>query len=311
VEAALADTQDPLNGQVARFLYGQPGRFEDTHAVYERLIHLDPGNLFLLEDYITNLEDLRRPQEALEALAAIAAPRLPVFELFRKKSRACISYDFTGKGDLAACLALSDSAIEATYGAGPGTLLQRARNLVRLHRYADARSVLEKSSATQSFGEPETGPQPLAEELGWIALLMDDARAARRQGEAIRAYSARTPKNNVQAWYGKALAAEAQLFQGDRAGAIAAIEEVLDARPREKDAWSWYFVARYSARIFAWAGAEDRAVSLIDNLSTVQGGIPPALITHDPYFDMPLARNARWQALKARLEAHMAATKLE
>jgi len=311
VEAALAATQDPLNGQVGSRLYGQAGRFEDTHALFERLIRLDPGNLFLLETYIDNLVDLRRPQEALQALATIASPRVPSFDLFRKMSRACIPYSFTGRDDLSTCSAVSDSANEASFDRSPTPLLRRARYLLVLRRYADARALLEKSGSTESFGESITGPRPLAEDLGWIALLMNDAPAARKQSEAIREYLDRSPRTHVLAWYGKALAAEAQLFAGDHAGAIATTQEVLATRPREKDAWTWYWVAKYSARILAWAGAEDRAVSLLDNLSTVQGGLPPALVTRDPLFDVPLAKNPQWRALKARLEAQMAATKLE
>jgi len=39
--------------------------------------------------------------------------------------------------------------------------------------------------------------------------------------------------------------------------------------------------------------------------------LPPALIASDPIYTVPLAGTARYKALRAKLEAHMAATKLE
>ena len=39
--------------------------------------------------------------------------------------------------------------------------------------------------------------------------------------------------------------------------------------------------------------------------------LPPATIARDPLYTVPLAGNARYKALQAKLEAQMAATKLE
>jgi hypothetical protein len=87
--------------------------------------------------------------------------------------------------------------------------------------------------------------------------------------------------------------------------------ESLAVRPRERDAGTWSAVAGYNARVLAWAGAQDEAVQLLENLAVVEGGLAPGQIARDPLYDVPLAGNARYQALKAKLEAQMAATKLE
>ncbi len=63
--------------------------------------------------------------------------------------------------------------------------------------------------------------------------------------------------------------------------------------------------------MLAWAGARDQAVQRLDNLSTVQGGLLPAEVIRDPLFDVPLASHPSWQALKTRIEAQMAATRLD
>jgi hypothetical protein len=63
--------------------------------------------------------------------------------------------------------------------------------------------------------------------------------------------------------------------------------------------------------VLAWAGDKDEAAALLEELSTAMPGPSPADIARDPRFTVPLADNARYQALKAKLEAQMAATKLE
>jgi hypothetical protein len=42
-----------------------------------------------------------------------------------------------------------------------------------------------------------------------------------------------------------------------------------------------------------------------------QTALSPAVIARDPLYTVPLAGNARYKALQAKLEAQMAATKLE
>ncbi len=315
VESAVESTQDPLIGRVGEWLYGQAGRFEDVRALYERLLRLDPGNAALVQGYINSLQDLRRPQVALQALDSFAQSRSPVMEVLRRQWRTCIPFLFSSRVDLeSACLASWDSETEFLYGdRSPFTLGRRARSLAYLRNYPAARALIEKAGSTLiNWGETtSTGSQPAAEQLGWIALLMNDAAAAHRQSDAIRDFLALTPKTHMFAWYGTALAAEAQLFAGDHAGAIKTAQEVVASRPRERDARTWRSVASLSARILAWAGAQDKAVQLLDNLSTAQGGLRAAEIIRDPLFDAPLAGNPSWQALKARIEAQMAATKLE
>ncbi len=66
-----------------------------------------------------------------------------------------------------------------------------------------------------------------------------------------------------------------------------------------------------AAEIFAWSGRPDDAMQLLEELATSIPGLPPAQIADQPLYAVPLADNARYQALKAKLEAQMAATKLE
>jgi hypothetical protein len=65
-----------------------------------------------------------------------------------------------------------------------------------------------------------------------------------------------------------------------------------------------------SAVAFAWGGAEDEAAGLLEQLAEVNVGLALAEITRDPLYSVPLADNARYRALSARLEVQIAVTNL-
>lgn len=87
-----------------------------------------------------------------------------------------------------------------------------------------------------------------------------------------------------------------------KAAAIAEVHRSLVLRPRSRDALSWRELALRAARVLAWAGEKDEAVDLLEGLATVDNGLGPAEITRVPLYDVPLAGNPRYQALKAKLE---------
>ena len=61
------------------------------------------------------------------------------------------------------------------------------------------------------------------------------------------------------------------------------------------------------ARIYAWAGATDEAIALLEDLAFNPPAHGPAEITRDPFFTIPLATSPRYRALAQRLEAEIAA----
>ena len=61
------------------------------------------------------------------------------------------------------------------------------------------------------------------------------------------------------------------------------------------------------ARVLAWAGAADDAVTLLETLSHGYPGVGPATIVRDPLFSVPLAANPRWRSLAQALNAELAA----
>jgi hypothetical protein len=66
-----------------------------------------------------------------------------------------------------------------------------------------------------------------------------------------------------------------------------------------------------AARVFAWAGEGDAAVGLLERLAVAVPGLPPATIARQPSYTVPLRDHPGFRALAARLEAQMAAAKLE
>jgi TolB-like protein len=307
VEAAVTyNVQDSLNLVAANTLFSQAGRFADDLVMLQRLAELDPASPAIAFYRASALRNLRRPQQAL-GLYDNASSR-PGWGL-ASATRAELVFDCTGTpGALHAWRA----AFERMGATKSDFRLDQETTLMRFeHRYPDLRAAVARSGLSEMTPAAPTGSVPVGELLGWAALLSGDLGSVRDQSVAVAAFAASKPKTGAQAWYGKTLLAEARLFAGDYAGAIAAAQSSLSMRPRARDAWTWSTVAGYNAQVLAWAGAQDQAVQLLESLSTVEGGLYPAEIVRDPLYTVPLAGNSRYQALKARLEAQMASTKLE
>ncbi len=67
----------------------------------------------------------------------------------------------------------------------------------------------------------------------------------------------------------------------------------------------------FVAAPLAWAGAQDESLAVLEEMATSIPALMPAQIARDPVLAVALAGNVRYQTLIARLEAQMAATKLE
>jgi hypothetical protein len=142
-------------------------------------------------------------------------------------------------------------------------------------------------------------------------MLLGDRAAAGRDGHEVLEFVAKTEETKWNRAVLTLLTAEGNTFTGDRPHAITAAGKALrlsQSIPERQ------VVPPLVASVYAWSGAGDDAAALLEQLSTQ---IPmaldcgPATITRDPLYTVPLAGNARYKALQAKLEAQMAATKLE
>jgi hypothetical protein len=149
------------------------------------------------------------------------------------------------------------------------------------------------------------GERPVARYRGWMALLMGDAAEAKKAGAAVLEHVAareRTPWND---WFLSLLAAEGHAFVRDPELAIAHARQALELMPCSRDASRRGEAGLIAAAAFAWSGAEDDAVSVLEELAEATLGVGPAWVARDPLYTVPLASNARYRALTRRLEAQL------
>lgn len=100
--------------------------------------------------------------------------------------------------------------------------------------------------------------------------------------------------------------AEGELLAGNPSQAIAKTREAIAMTPHTMHIGYDLQSQATAAAIFAWAGASDEAVVLLENLSKGFPGLGPAEITRDPLYSIPLANNARYKILERKLEAEIA-----
>jgi len=163
--------------------------------------------------------------------------------------------------------------------------LQRNVELLKYeHRFEDARKLIDESqeqstrvvSLSPNAVAVGVGRRPKSAECGWLNLALSNASAAAEDGRRVLHFVANEPKTKWNEWLSPLLAAEGSLFIGDKEQAIREADGVLTIFPRSRDAITWNYVAARCARIYAWAGADDKAIDLLEVLTTAVPGIGPA-----------------------------------
>jgi len=150
------------------------------------------------------------------------------------------------------------------------------------------------------------GARPIAELHGLAKLLDGDRAAAERDGRIMLDFVANEPRTKWDTWHLRFLAAEGAMFVGNKSLAIAETRTALAMTPHKINVGASKYASATAARIFAWSGAEEEAVDLLDSLSTNYPGLGPAEITRDPLYSIPLAKNHRYKILEKRLESEIA-----
>jgi TolB-like protein/DNA-binding winged helix-turn-helix (wHTH) protein len=295
-------------------------RVDEALRLHRQMLELDPGDPLVIAFAVQHLVLARQPAEALR-VADLAAGQFPETH---RETRGFILLSFTGnlegwRDKLERC---SDESKTAEI-AGNAERVWECFQLDRYaHRYGDlSRIVRQASSAPVAYGlitDPfelydngELGTVPGVGELkGWAALLVGDRASAERAGRELLEFLRTKPRTSRNEFFLRRLEAEGQLFDGLNAQAIEAAKASLALVSRQRDAVSWVGVAMTTARIYAWAGAAQDCDALLDQLSAAVPGLPPAVITRDPLFAVPLANDAGYRAITARLEAQIGAMNL-
>lgn len=309
----LEAVPDDADAQRARavILYGI-GRLQDSDAIFDRFLALDPDNQRLARLRISNLIVEGRGAEALRSIAALArnggtAGRMPD----------SIAFGITGRTDFARVpldrleqsLRAPDADGEGLSRALPDLMLLRAER-----RYDDERRLLDATTAASfrvrmlTGALPGLGRQPVALLRGWNAMLRGDVARAATHAADVKVFVQQQRVTQYNDWLLVMLDAQASLLQGDRAAATELARRALRTGPPLTHVHVAIFRDYLAAQTLAWAGERDEAVALLRRISgDVPVAMPPALITREPLFVAPLTGHAGFEALRADLERRLQA----
>jgi TolB-like protein/Tfp pilus assembly protein PilF len=291
------------------------GQVDEAVRTHERMLELDPADPLVIGFIVEDLTLLRRPTEAMRVIH-LAETQFP--DLYRYM-RCRALFDFAGRMQ-----ELREAMENWTRGLTPAQVaadLNGMRDWFELlryeHRYRELDQLVQLIPtalwAPENFEiyDMSMGNAPEQQQMsGWSALLQGHASRAAQAGRSLLAYVNSHKPSPRSAFFLHQLEAQGHVFAGQSAAAIEAARASLELVPREKDAVSWVGVATIAARVYAWAGARNEAVTLLEQLATATPGLAPVYVTRDPLIAVPLATDPRYQALAGRLEAQMTALNL-
>jgi len=306
-EAELAGLADTMWQTSKSSLLYRIRRGDEAEQINERLLHLDPGNPFILRSAAAGLLGVRKTREALRVLDR-GLQQYPD-DVALRFARALVVFAYSGRTeDWRAVLDRYHQTTPVT------ALLDQHFNLLRIERrFAELSRLLDGVSeisvriiagqgSSSFFG---LGQRPMAQYRGWTALLLGNTEEAAKHGRAVLEFVAHQKETRRNAWFLRLLAAQGYAFIAERGQATTAGRKTLELMPPSADAFSWMAAATSTAMTFAWSGAHDEAVDLLEELSTSTPGPGPAWITRDPLFGVPLAQHPLYRALTNRIEAQL------
>jgi len=317
--ASVAGLADPTWLMRKTFLLMREGHFDEAIALMERVTTLDPGNSYVNGVASVLFNSLGQPREALRfAERGIAlGPGRAVLPLYY----GVIVWGHTG--DVTswrrALDRFGDQLDEASR-------LEYQFNLLRFeHRYEDLRKELDgvtsQSIRVTNLGNgignlSGVGDRPLSQYRGWTYLLLGNKQAAAQAGKVTLQFLQRRQETLWNKWSLRTMAAEAYALTQDCAKAREIAADNLRASEgranlsNSRAGGNRRLIAISSARVYAWCGSADEAIELLEELASLRPPVQPALLTRDPLYAVPLARNSRYRTLATRIEAQLAATKL-
>jgi TolB-like protein len=298
--AEAAGLADPHLLDWKASLLFEMARYDEDAALNQRLVALDPKNEEAVQRWWYVLMVSHLPEEGLRVADLAPTPEI------RAALRLGVGVEFAG--NLAPYEALAASK------AAPSLDLVQALTYTR--RFAEARQVIDsmpqKTTNEGGWGWPvsRVGPSPIADQRGWLDMLMGDAAAARRDGEVLARFLDSEPETRWNKWFRKLLRADAQLFSGGAKAAIATVDEALAMTRAGPDVSDQTNAFVWATQIRAWGGAQDEAVARLETLSRTIPGLPPGEFIL-PLWSVPLAKNAGYIRLRARLDPLMKTARFE
>jgi TolB-like protein len=305
LEAAGADGLDPRYLAASAQVFNSVGRFDEATRRTQRALALDPKNNRVYAQLMVGLFFTRRPVEALH-VADLASAEFPEFRSWRNY----VIWAHTATGPPTAT-PIAVPVAEITANVDVRAVDEFLFPLRIEHRYREMLDYLGRAQSRTIRGWLTSGHYHVAALRGWAHLLLGDHAAAAQDGREVLDFVTHSEETQWNRAGLTILTAEGYTFTGDKTRAITAAAKALRLSQSLYDRQT---VPQLAASVYAWSGAADDAASLLEKLSTqipMVLELGPATIARDPLYTVPLANNARYKALQARLEAQMAATKFE
>jgi adenylate cyclase len=290
------------------------GRYADATALSSRLADLDPMNEDAQKRWVYMLMELHQYREALGLVDSLSVRRPADWRDERYEVLAYAGGDFRPRhAELNPSLQKpwhTAQDVQAHFGLA-------AMELPLQHRFEEFRQLIDESPVEEwratyhVWPLYRVGPTPVADERGWMDLLLGDRVQAQRDGERIVAFLKRTPETKWNRWFRVMLLAEAQLFEGNEDAAERSAAEAVTLTRSLPDVSDQMDAYVWSTQILAWTRHKDEAVQRLEQLSTSIPGLWPGYIPAEPKFSVPLEHVAAYQALLARLSEQMQAFALK
>jgi tetratricopeptide (TPR) repeat protein len=307
-EADAAGLDDAMTLSSYAMVMERLGRDDEVHDLICRAIALDPANPFLIATSAVIFSILGRLAEAMTLIDR--GIKIYPERRFLRLVRAQLIFVNIGHIEELLCeldvstrqlpqASLIDLNFRTLLCAGAYDELQRLLDAIP---ESEIRMIPGLGGGGAMFG---VGNRPMAQFRGWIALLRGDVAEAARQGAAVLDFCARSKPTRANSGFHRSLSVEGHLFMGQYDRAIAAARATVSSINPEHDPFGRFSVF-YAARCLAWIGAHDEAVSLLESQSSRNLNRISAFCCRDPTLTTPLAGNARFATLTARLEAGLA-----
>jgi TolB-like protein len=303
---AAAEKAGPLDADhimtKANFL-GFAGRVEEAVAAHAEAARLDPANPAIARFRMVHLFAAHRPADALRVLRELDA-RIPGRV---ERGEWLFAYTGTTQRWRTELERMRDQP-------QPNFVLANEFDLLRYEgRHEELRAMLDRTPLVEYRPQSPlrslvgSGMKPVAALRGWERLLAGDRPGAKRAGESVLELHRQQTVKNWNKWSLHLTAAEGALFTGDERRAMNEARAALASLGAAPNLATNTYTRMLAARIFAWAGAHEEAIGMLERLSGEYPGLGPAHIARDPLLSRPLADEPRWRALTRALEAQIAA----